>query len=161
MSATAYIGFYASRDDPIGRFQTLLYLPEGGELEQLLGLLHAFFVDLPPLLAHHPESGSMATALMQTLEGQRGPASIKMADRLNVHIDWYYKVCLEGAGRLEVFQVKPVHASPSTPPEGSVEDGEISEHHKEFWSVDRPPPNWEVVLDQPLGLQTEGPAAEG
>ena len=151
----------STRRPPIGQFQALLYLPFDGGWEGTLEPLRSFFAELPPDLAHDPEPARLAAAVRDYFVQQRGVGSVRMVDRLDVYIEWFYKVSLEGTGYLEAFEVRYVDWQGSTWPDGRSVVWGIAADTTKLWASESHPADWKVVLDLPLGLRAHQAPVEG
>ena len=158
---SAHIGFYVHEGDPIGQFQSLLYLPFRGGWEDTVDPLRAFFAGLPPEWTQGSEPGRVATALKDYLVRQRGQCSVEWASELQVEIEWYYKVCLNNSGWLEVFEVKYLNWDASVHPDGDVILWGLSPHNVALWLYERYPCNWKLALGVPLWCRADLATADG
>ena len=136
MAAPGHIGFYRTRDDPIGQFQTLLYLPDCALPETLVELTQACFGQLP--MAVVSEAGSASALLLTSLDAAL-PVSVKMVDRINPNISWYYRLDSGAELRLRGFAVGPADAELPFTPDASSR-----------WAETAVPGDWKLCLDMAL-----------
>ena len=130
------MGFYSTGDDPIGQFQTLLYLPDCAVPETLVEPTQACFRQLPAAIVS--EAGSASALLLAALDTAL-PVSVKMVDRINPNIGWFYRLD-SGAGlRLRGFAVGPADAELPFDPEASSR-----------WAETATPDDWKLRLDMVL-----------
>ena len=153
MPEPAHIGFYIHRNDPIGKFKALLYLPTNGGWEDTLEPLRNFLIKLPQELAHSPEPNRLAVAVMDYFVKQWGLGSVEMADQLDINIDWFYKISLENSGWFEAFEVKYVEWEGSIRPDGREVIWRVAEYTAELWACVSHPVDWELALNHPLELE--------
>jgi hypothetical protein len=102
LAAPGHIGFFSGRKDPIGSFQTLLYVPDHASPDDLIGPIEHCIGSLPEATLSEP--GSASATMLVALDGLLS-VSVKMADRINPNISWFYRLDLGEAPTLRVFEV--------------------------------------------------------
>ena len=102
LAAPGHIGFYSGRDDPIGRFQTLLYLPDHASPADLVGPIQDCIGSLSAVALSEP--GSASAMMLASLDSAL-PVSVKMVDRINPNVAWFYRLDLADARVLRVFEI--------------------------------------------------------
>ena len=136
MANPGHIGFYSTRDDPIGQFQTLLYLPDCAVPETLVKPTQACFRQLPEAIVS--EAGSASALLLTALDAAL-QVSVKMVDRINPNISWFYRLDSGAELRLRGFAVGPADAELPFGPDASSR-----------WAETAVPDDWKLRLDMVL-----------
>ena len=136
MAAPGHIGFFSGREDPIGRFQTLLYVPDHASPDDLIGPVQECFASLPAVSLSEP--GSASAAMLTALDGLLS-VSVKMVDRINPNVSWFYRLDLGAAPALRVFEI------PALEPESRFDPEAAS-----AWAAVAVPADWKLHSEMEL-----------
>ena len=137
VSASGHIGYYSDGNDPIGQFQTLLYLPASASPDQLVEPMRDCMDGLSPNARSEP--GSASAVMIGALDAAL-PVSVKMVDRINPTVGWFYRFDMAEDCRLTVFELGALTSESRFDPEAASE-----------WMGVAFPEDWNLHSEMELG----------
>ena len=100
---SAQVGLYRSHDALIGRYDTLIYLPQNGAWEDVQVFLRWFFENSMPV-----DPIAVPEMLLMTLRS----CGARRVDELDPLISWYYRIDLCESCSMSVFKVETEKLAP-------------------------------------------------